>query len=288
MRCPNCNTKLDGNEMFCPECGCRIEEFQEEFREEYQDGFEEIDARENREKSKKPLIIAVIVLVAILVGGAIGVFGFNMLDGKDEESDKKQEEIIDEEDDSEAEDESEEVEAEEEEEPKAQAPKEEVPVTISMISNPGNLGGAYKLGVKEATATSVIDQKGHNNNASMVLDGKNETSWQEGVDGVGIDEKLWFDFNQESQIKYIAFKLGNWRTEDYHWSNNRPKTLELRIGDNTQMVTFPDQKQEFWVEVTGTCMTSQLEVTIKDVYRGTSSKWNDTCIAEIAIYGTTE
>ena len=38
----------------------------------------------------------------------------------------------------------------------------------------------------QAMATSVIDQEGHDNSAAMVLDGRDETSWQEGVAGEGI------------------------------------------------------------------------------------------------------
>lgn len=284
MRCPNCNERLEGNEAFCPNCGCRIENEPEEFAEDFQDEF----PADEKKKSKTPLIIAIVVLAAIVVGGAIGIFGFNLLGDKEDDAEDMQ---VSEEtkDDKKSEEDADKKDAEDKAEDTAEEEKEEEePISIAIIENPGNLEQYYKLSVPDASATSVVDQAGHDNSARMVLDGKDETSWQEGVDGVGIDEKLTFGFSQESKVKYISFKLGNWRTEDYHWQNNRPKTIEIETDNCTQMITFTDEKKEFWVEFSGECSTDDLGLTIKDVYRGTSTKWNDTCIAEVGIYGTSE
>ena len=131
-----------------------------------------------------------------------------------------------------------------------------------------------------------LDQEGHDNSANMVLDGKDETSWQEGVDGVGIGEQLTFQFNKECKVRYLSLKLGNWRNSDYYWKNNRPRTLEITTNNGTTAtITFPDEQKECWVEFSEDCPASDINIMIKDVYEGTSSKWNDTCIAGIEFYG---
>ena len=51
------------------------------------------------------------------------------------------------------------------------------------------------------------------------------------------------------------------------------------------LVEFPDEKTKQWVAVEEGCDTSQITITIEGVYRGSSDVWNDTCIAEVEIYG---
>lgn len=180
--------------------------------------------------------------------------------------------------------------AEDEEQEMEEIEEDENPVdiTASLAATPSSMGSYTKLGVQYASATSVVDQQGHDNSADMVLDGRDETSWQEGVDGMGIGEGLTFEFDREYKLKYISFKLGNWRTVDYYQQNNRPKTLEIITDNSVSTVTFPNSQEEYWVEFSEECPTSEIQIVIRDAYQGTSSKWNDTCIAGIEMYGTAQ
>ena len=45
------------------------------------------------------------------------------------------------------------------------------------------------------------------------------------------------------------------------------------------------RETEQWVKIDGDCETSQIQIEIVEVYQGTSAVWDDTCIAEIGIYG---
>ncbi len=81
----------------------------------------------------------------------------------------------------------------------------------------------------------------------------------------------------------MSFQLGNWNSWEYFDGNNRPKELEITVGDVTQTITFPDGKTEYWVEFSGECPASEIDVVIRSVYKG--SQWDDTCIAEIGVYG---
>lgn len=304
MWCPNCGTKLDDYAKFCPNCGTNVQA--DTIKSEMNDnreyamneqlendndysGYEELDLEDDEKKgSKMPLII---ILVIVIIGILVGVGAYMLVNhNAKKESPQKTEEIV--EDLAEKEDKKPEEETEKEGEDEAETKTEEVKkadpseITARLTASPSSLSSYGKLSVQNASATSVVDQEGHDNSANMVLDGKDETSWQEGVDGVGIGEQLTFQFNKECKVRYLSLKLGNWRSSDYYWKNNRPRTLEITTNNGTTAtVTFPDEQKECWVEFSEDCPASDINIIIKDVYEGTSSKWNDTCIAGIEFYG---
>lgn len=143
---------------------------------------------------------------------------------------------------------------------------------------------SVRLEVATASSSSELVQEGSDpNNAWMVLDEKDETSWQENVSGPGIGETLNFSFSGEQKVKYMSFKLGNWRNDKYYKGNNIPETLKICMGELEFSVTFPKKQQEFWVELSEAFPTYDVQVEIVSVYKGTS--WDDTPIAEIGMYG---
>lgn len=143
---------------------------------------------------------------------------------------------------------------------------------------------SVRLEIATASSSSELVQEGSDpNNAWMVLDEKDETSWQENVSGPGIGETLNFSFSGEQKVKYMSFKLGNWRNDKYYKGNNIPETLKIRMGELEFSVTFPKKQQEFWVELSEAFPTYDVQVEIVSVYKGTS--WDDTPIAEIGMYG---
>mgnify|MGYP001050429749 FL=1 len=156
-------------------------------------------------------------------------------------------------------------------------------IRLSFVGEPGDFEQYYKLSVEEASASSAISQEGVDNGADKAVDGNPRTSWQEGVDGDGIGESVHLKLSKPYMVKYMSFRLGNWNSREYYEGNNRPKELEITAGDVTQTVTFPDGQVEYWVEFSQECPASEIGVAIRSVYEG--SQWDDTCIAEIGIYG---
>lgn len=158
-----------------------------------------------------------------------------------------------------------------------------IPVLETVLSK-------IPLQVINAKASSTIRQDGVDNSPMLMFDGIESTSWQEGVNGHGIGEKVYAQFDDRYFIEHLTFRMGNWKTEDYYTGNNRPKTLRITLGDEetdseqTFDIEFPDGKELFCVEFTPHVLCSYMTIEIRDVYAGT--KWDDTAIAEIGFYGS--
>ena len=300
MRCVHCDREIPDDSMYCPYCGQDVEENQS--LDELQDQIlrqlsKEItgelpsapwDREERREymrgrgrkQSKRYLgIIALVVVVMIFLMAAIWMV-FTTMDANERRLMEEREQAAREQEERELEEKADQGNGETGEDALSDGGGE---LKMSFVSEPDDFGDYYKLSVKDASASSVISQEGTDNGAGKAVDGNEKTSWQEGVAGDGIGESLHFELEKSYNVKYMSFQLGNWNSWEYFDGNNRPKELEITVGDVTQTITFPDGKTEYWVEFSGECPASEIDVVIRSVYKG--SQWDDTCIAEIGVYG---
>lgn len=133
------------------------------------------------------------------------------------------------------------------------------------------------------TSSSEYHQNNVKNNASLVFDGDDKTSWQEGVDGDGIGQYIDCKLNREYVIRYFAFKLGNWRSDKYYNGNGRPKSVTVTADDYTFTFDFPEEKKEYVIELSEEIKAANVRVTIDSVYKG--AYWDDTCITQFHMYG---
>lgn len=166
------------------------------------------------------------------------------------------------------------------EESTSPAPKQTI---AALCAGSPNLASLKEIPVISANATSTISQTKTNNNAMLLFDKKDDTTWQEGVPGYGINEAVSFSFDSHYKVKYIAFKLGNWKNDKYYYGNAKPKTMTLVFGDYTGQVTFTGERKIEWVEVDPSVNADSMRLEINDVYPGTN--WEDTCITEVTVYG---
>lgn len=149
-----------------------------------------------------------------------------------------------------------------------------------LLSSTPSVGS--RVGISASSSTSVIKQDGVNNNAEMLFDGKDDTSWQEGVNGFGIGESVSASFYGDYNVKYIGFKLGNWKNDKYYYGNAKPRKLRIILGNFAQSIEFTGERREEWVEFTNPIKADSIRFEIEEVYPGTT--WEDTCIAEIEIH----
>lgn len=163
-------------------------------------------------------------------------------------------------------------------------PTPEPPTTLTLVSQtPSDLGSYSLLSVANATASSTITGNLVNNYPIYMFDGRDDTSWQEGVSGYGLGENFTFSFGTTRTVKCFGFKLGNWKNDEYYYGNARPKTMTITAGSFTGQVTFTGVRDIEWVEFNKEVSVDSITMVINDVYQGTS--WQDTCISEIMVYG---
>lgn len=149
------------------------------------------------------------------------------------------------------------------------------------------LAASYqKLGtsnVADYTSSSVIKQdNGVTNPPINLFDGDDKTNWQEGVDGPGIGEYVYYTFDREYMVSALTFHLGNWKESKYFYGNNRPKTLVIAMGDESWVVEFPDAWEEYGIEFSAPVKADDLRLTISEVYQGTD--WDDTPITDVNVW----
>lgn len=306
MFCKVCGRKIDDDSEFCTYCGSPVERETE---------MVETGSEKKKEKTGVKFITAAsVVAVAVVSVVAAGFFlkarvskevteeitvGEKLEELKRGEEEKKVAEAVPEEimevfpesspetsekeiKETPGEELDRKMESMQSEKSSAEQPKPEETKT-SLITDEPDVSKLHKANVIAANASSTISQEGTSNNPILLFDGKDATNWQEGVDGYGISETISFSFDDFYKVKYIGFKLGNWKTDRYYVGNAKPKTMTLAFGDYVGPVTFTGERKVEWVEVNNAVKANSMRVTIDDVYPGT--QWEDTCITEIMVYG---
>ncbi|MDD3279840.1 MAG: zinc-ribbon domain-containing protein [Lachnospiraceae bacterium] len=279
LRCPKCGKKYPDGANFCEDCGKRLIPVQQRPPQQKNPG------KPSKNSSTKNILIGIIILV-VMITVATCIFILSKPKNTEKGSVSS---------DSETSVKSASVTSESTtvtpaptrkpisdntEDQKVSASD----ITISRVDKrPADLNGYEKAQVSSAGETSAIVQEGYNNKAEVTVDGKDETSWQEGVSGDGIGERIWFNLDRPYEIKYLSFKLGNWRDENNYIVNNRPSKLKITVGDVVATVEYPDVQEEFYVALSQPYSASLVDIRIEGVYKGT--QWDDTCIAEVGIYG---
>ena len=130
--------------------------------------------------------------------------------------------------------------------------------------------------------STLISSKGKEYYAEYMVDGDTTTSWQEGADDFGENNSIEITFAQKAILRYMVIYNGNQASEDLFKSNNRVRSIEIKIGDEKTGVELEDSMTPQIIELQGIDEVEKVTVIIKSVYPG--SRWDDTCISEIACY----
>lgn len=293
-KCENCGAPVEENTIFCGNCGWKYgDTIPEVITEDDIRKWNNLPMEPEPEDKKMKLFIPIVIGVTSLAIVAIIALFFLVIKPKLEEHTKEEpvstEQEVDETDNKESN-------TSESDEPIIDPVKEDnqevfdpSTVTFNFIDasqvDRGNYSRLTMDNIHQTTRTSEYVQDGSTNGPDMLLDGDQTTSWQEGVPGDGIGESVTFYMNKEYDVKYLSFKLGNWRDDRLYAGNNTPTSLILTLDGHVYYVDFPFNydRQEFFLEVSQEFPVSTFSITINAVHRGTS--WRDTCIAEVGIYG---
>lgn len=159
--------------------------------------------------------------------------------------------------------------------------------TVSLLSEPREeLTSLTEVKVVMASISSSgqVDN-GSENSPIVMFDGDTETVWKETITNKeNAGETIEAAFDKEYEIKYMAFRLGNWQSLSVFHEYNRPEKLQISLGETGLEVGFPDNGlTEYYLEFDPPVSSSSLEIQTKGVYEGKSRGEN--CISDILVYG---
>ncbi len=113
------------------------------------------------------------------------------------------------------------------------------------------------------------------------FDGDPVTCWVEGKSDAGVGESI--TARLETEITVDSFVVMNgFSVPDLYQANNRIKKLGVTADNRTFSLPCKDSARPQRFNLSKPITFSVLTLTIEDVYRG--SRWNDTCLAEVALY----
>ena len=296
--CPYCGAPVPEIARFCPECGKMLQVQNNEDEQNRSAPYDPLDddvynddsyrdvseEEEFASQNRKTMMLGIIMAVLICTVG-IGLYFVvsNMLKQEPEievgsglGSKPVQVETTPVPTEKPGEDISEGIPSIEEEEP------EEITATV-LESGQVQIYGYMQAAFAGCQESSVLEDGGVYHVSQHMIDGRSDTSWQEGADGDGIGEWVMFQLDREYSVKYLTFMMGNWKSEQLFYANNRPESILLKLDDQEFYLTFPDGVREYTVELSEECQASNIFVQVMSVYRGAS--WDDCCISDMSVYG---
>ena len=125
----------------------------------------------------------------------------------------------------------------------------------------------------------------------MATDSRRETAWVEGVAGSGVGEWIELTFPGTIEVYSISLDIGYDKNADVFTKNNRIKRVTLIFSNGERVeLGFADRRgmQEIpLVRAPGPNIeTTYVRVVIEEVFPGW--KYDDTCLAEIQVWGRTK
>ena len=144
--------------------------------------------------------------------------------------------------------------------------------------------------IESCEASSELNGKGYFG-AGNLFDEKDNTSWQEGEEGFGVDSYVDIYLTEPMKLTGFAILNGNCKSEDAYYNNGRAACLVVTAWreDGTELSVEgilednPDWKNYM---LQGFEDIVQVRFTYTEVYEGV--RYQDTCISELALYGYSE
>ncbi len=162
---------------------------------------------------------------------------------------------------------------------------------IQAVSGPAAEARNLSL-FASASASSVFpSDRWGTYHALSVIDGMLSQPWVEGVVGPGLGEWILLTFPGMIEVERIGFDVGYDRDDDIFFANNRLKKATIIFSNGEQVeLTFSDARGVQMIPLVRApgppIQTTFVKVVIEEVYPG--SKYDDTCVGEIEVWGRTK
>lgn len=139
----------------------------------------------------------------------------------------------------------------------------------------------------QPSASSVLPAgAGGPHAAPMSIDGQVETAWVEAADGPGQGEWLMLSFPTPVTVSKLGIDVGYDLTAATFAANNRLKKATLIFSNGQQIpLEFADERGVQVREIEPV-ETTYVQIVINEVYPG--STYDDTCLAEVEVWGTAQ
>ena len=160
------------------------------------------------------------------------------------------------------------------------------PEPLSMWFFSGSTGQLTQRSFTSASATSFLSDKQYGDfPASQAIDGRTDTSWQEGVEGLGEGESITLWFDGPTSVSVLRIFPGFTRDETTFRLNGKP--CELRFAFSTGESCTIVLENSFGgkdLALSRAVTTTYVKITILSVY-DSESRWKDTAISEVIAFG---
>jgi LysM repeat protein len=125
----------------------------------------------------------------------------------------------------------------------------------------------------------------------MAADGTRGTAWVEGVAGDGVGEWIELRFPRTIEVHSVGLNIGYDKNADIFVKNNRIKRVTLAFSSGEQVeLGFDDRRGMQMIPLVRApgpnIETTFVRVIIEEVFPGW--KYDDTCLAEIEVWGKTQ
>ena len=139
-----------------------------------------------------------------------------------------------------------------------------------------------EIKIAGVTATSeYISTRGNNFGPTNLVDHDSDTTWQEGEKDAGIGQQLTFTFVDSAIVSAIRLENGKRTSKKEFYENNRIASFQIS-DENMLLIEIPDSEEVQYIIFENPNMKNQITLILDSVFVGT--KWNDTCVTEIAFY----
>lgn len=161
---------------------------------------------------------------------------------------------------------------------------------IEVVSGPAAEARNLSPFASPSASSALPSDRGGTYHAFSAIDGLPESSWVEGVAGSGAGEWIMLTFPEAIEVHSIGLDVGFDRDGDIFAKNNRVKRATFFFSTGEEItLDFADARGVQMVPLVRApgpnIETTFVKMVIEDVYPG--SKYDDTCLAEIQVWGRT-